>query len=522
MIENDHRALFLLRKGGVHIVVSVLSGMVSGIHGEMIHVEIDVSNGLPMFNMIGYLSSEVKEAKERVRTAIKNSGYRLPSKRISINLSPADLRKSGTYFDLAIAVGILVAMEEISNDHFDDMLLLGELSLTGDLNAISGVLPIIMCAKESGLKRCIVPIENLQEAKMIEGIDIIGVHCLNDVISLINDGEIPAISYIPSDFDRISKRDCPDISSVKGQKLAKRALEIAAAGYHNLFLDGPPGAGKSMLAACIPGIMPDMNMDETLETSMIYSVKGLLGKENILLGERPYRTPSKNISITGMYGGGAHPMPGEASLAHHGVLFLDEFPEYNREIIDMLRVPLEEHKIIIVKNGYSCEYPSDFMLVTAANPCPCGYYPDRARCSCTETQIKRYKNRISGPILDRIDLFVRCEKIDYHTLTAETKQEKSETMKNRIQKAWEIQKSRFINEKCDHNGRMNTAQVKEYCILDDKCKRLMEKAYESFSLTGRSYYKVIKCARTIADLEGEQCISVRHLQEALIFRNTGQ
>lgn len=505
------------------MVVQMNCGMVSGITGEIVHVETDVSNGLPVFNMIGYLSSEVKEARERVRTAIKNSGFRLLSKRISVNLSPADLRKSGTYFDLAIAIGILAAYGEIRIQNSEETILIGELSLNGDLKPVNGILPIVMCAKINGMKRCIIPMENVSEARLIEGIDMIGADCLKEVVDFLNDGILPdhpLTNQLSTNMNH--SMYVTDLSSVKGQKLAKRALEIAVAGYHNLYLDGPPGAGKSMIASCIPGIMPDMDMDDMLEAAMIYSVKGLLHTDQILCGKRPYRAPSKNISITGMYGGGIRPMPGEVSLANHGVLYLDEFPEFDRNVIEMLRVPLESHNISIVRNGYACDYPADFLLVTAANPCPCGFYPDRGKCTCTETQIKRYKNRISGPIMDRIDLFVRCEKVDYKTLTDPEKSESSEIVRTRIENAWCIQKERYKNESFKYNGRMGNEQIRRYCVLDHRCRKTMEQAYESFGLTGRSYYKVIKCARTIADLAGEDEIGIQHLHEALTYRRMRQ
>lgn len=518
------------------MVAEVKSGMVCGIQGEVITVQADISDGLPIFYMIGYLSAEVKEAKERVRTALKNTGFFLPPKRVSVNLAPADRKKSGTCFDLAVAVSLLIAMGVISGNVADNTIFLGELALDGSLLAIDGVLPILYCARKEGYSRCIIPVDNMEEASLLEDMDILGAERLKDVFEYLTKNEkeesnlsivhLPAV--IPEEMEEGKRtrhvkneeyrEGFPDFRDVRGQKVAKRAIEIAVAGYHNLFLDGPPGAGKSMLASCIPGIMPQMSLEEMIDTTMVYSVKGLLKKGCSLIDRRPFRAPGHSVSPAGMFGGGNIPKPGEISLAHHGVLFLDEFPEYKKEMIERFRIPLEQHQIVLTRNGRQYVFPCDFMLILAANPCPCGYYPDRKYCKCNEIQVGRYQSKMSGPILDRMDLFVRCEKVSFHELTDNTEEETSKMIRGRIEQAWQIQKKRFAGKQHEFNGRMDKEDMEHYCKLDNSTKKLMEKAFEAFHLTGRSYFRVLKTARTIADLEGKDCILKRHLEEALLFR----
>ena len=554
------------------MVAEVFSAMIQGIEGQIVKIQVDISNGLPNFNMIGYLSNEVKESKERVRTALNNIGVLLPPNMISVNFSPAYFRKCGTSFDIGVAAAILLAMDFVPETYIKDTLFVGELSLNGQICPISGVLPIVVAASKRGIKRCIVTQENVAEASFVEQMEVIGCRNLEELFFylkhgyIINDdsGEILENSGNISedsgkglrngkectvqdveksqeilegtrslnlkstvlvkdilenaDEDKIS---VTDFSEVKGQVMAKRAMEIAAAGYHNLMLGGPPGVGKSMLASCISGIMPQMTTEEMIDTTIIYSAKGLLKDSFSLITKRPFRNPSLAVTQAGMFGGGMTPQPGEISLAHHGILFLDEFPEYKREIIEMLRVPLEKHEISIVRKEQTLTFPADFLLSVCANSCPCGYYP-MDKCRCTYRQIVKYQNRISGPILDRIDLFVRCEEIGYEALTSNSKEESSADIRKRVSKAWEIQKERFVQSTTLFNGRMNKNEVEIYCKLDGEGQQLMKEAFSVFQLTGRSYFKILKVARTIADLEGSYDIKSRHVEEALYFRQKGE
>ena len=554
------------------MVAEVFSAMIQGIEGQIVKIQVDISNGLPNFNMIGYLSNEVKESKERVRTALNNIGILLPPKRISVNFAPADFRKCGTSFDIGVAAAILLVMDFVPETYITDTLFVGELSLNGQICPISGVLPIVVAASKRGIKRCIVAQENVAEAAFVEQMEVIGCRNLEELFFylkhgyIVNDdsGEILENSgnisedsgkelrngkectvqdveksqeisegtrslnlkstVLVKDIlenaeeDRIS---VTDFSEVKGQVMAKRAMEIAAAGYHNLMLSGPPGVGKSMLASCISGIMPQMTTEEMIDTTIIYSAKGLLKDSFSLITKRPFRNPSLAVTQAGMFGGGMTPQPGEISLAHHGILFLDEFPEYKREIIEMLRVPLEKHEISIVRKEQTLTFPADFLLSVCANSCPCGYYP-MDKCRCTYRQIVKDQNRISGPILDRIDLFVRCEEIGYEALTSNSKEESSADIRKRVTKAWEIQKERFAQSTTLFNGRMNKNEVESYCKLDGEGQQLMKEAFSVFQLTGRSYFKILKVARTIADLEGSYDIKSRHVEEALYFRQKGE
>lgn len=515
------------------MVAEVLSGMVHGITGEIITVQTDISEGLPMFNVIGYLSAEVKEAKERVRTALKNSGFRLPPKRIAANLAPADIRKSGTNFDLAIAVGLLAAMGLIAGERVKGILFLGELALDGTLFPVTGVLPLLKAAREKGCISCILPADNLEEASLLSGLRIFGFRHLKEVFLFLTTGELsggictesnpPSFSMgkeIRSLPGEINGSSAPDLAQVKGQAMAKRALEIAVSGFHNLFLDGPPGAGKTMLASCVPGIMPLMEEEEIIDATMIYSVRGLLENHFSPVSQRPFRCPSSSVTMAGMFGGGRNPRPGEVSLAHHGVLFLDEFPEFKKEVIEMFRIPLEEHRIVQVRNGRTMVFPADFLFIAAANPCPCGYYPDRKYCRCSRGQVTQYQNRISGPILDRLDLFVRCDSLPYGVLLGEQKEETSKEVRQRIERVWKIQRMRYQKTKIKFNGRMGQKEMKRYCVLDHASQALLEKAFETFHMTGRTCHRILKVSRTIADMAGEEAIKKEHVQEALLYRRT--
>lgn len=532
------------------MVAEVFSGMIQGIEGQIVQIQVDISNGLPNFYMIGYLSNEVREARERVRTALNNIGIFLPPKRISVNFAPADFRKCGTSFDLGVAVAILLAMNLIPDTYVKDTIFIGELSLNGQICPVSGVLPIVVTSAKRGITRCIVASANREEAAYVDQVEVIDFQDLKDLYEYLKHGivldtasgeiideiqtdETVNILHSAEDIEnKVKKNDVlrsslaefsakvieqTDFAEVKGQVMAKRAMEIAAAGYHNLMLGGPPGVGKSMLASCISGIMPQMTQEEMIETTIIYSAKGLLKDSFSLIDKRPFRSPSLAVTQAGMFGGGSTPQPGEISLAHHGILFLDEFPEYKREIIEMLRVPLENHKITIVRKEQTIVFPADFLIIVCQNSCPCGWYP-MEKCHCTRGQIMKYQNKISGPILDRMDLFVRCEEVGYDVLTAPSEEECSAVIQKRVEAAWNIQKERFRGSETLFNGRMKKPEIEKYCNLDEESRKLMKDAFSVFHLTGRSYFKILKVARTIADLEGVSEIKSRHVEEALYFR----
>ena len=559
------------------MVAEIWSGTVRGIQGELITVQADISDGLPLFGMTGHLSSEVKEAKDRVRTALKNTGYHLPPKRVSVNLAPADMRKSGACYDFAIAVGILTAMSVIPGEAVRGILFLGELALDGMLSPVTGVLAILQAAYRAGCRTCAVPRGNAREASLLPGMRVLAFSNLREAVDHLSgrqeedgegtqraEGSVPqtgknekkpaknaaaqetedvrpqteeseknsaknaatwkaeeGVRSVTKDREQEEKEQAgPDLSEVKGQQMAKRALEIAVAGGHNLFLDGPPGAGKSMLAACTPGIMPEMSREEQIDATVIYSVKGLLRDDFSLVKKRPFRAPSSSVTIAGMFGGGGNPRPGEVTLAHHGVLFLDEFPEFKKELIEMFRVVLEEHKITQIRNGRTVTFPADFIFIAAANPCPCGYYPDRRYCRCTPRQVLNYQSRLSGPILDRLDLFVRCDKVSYAMMAEEKKAESSAVVRERIRRVWELQKERFVRKEYLFNGRMPAKDVERYCVLDGDSRTLLKEIFDRLQLTGRSYHRILKVSRTIADLEESEEIREEHVREALLFRRT--
>lgn len=537
------------------MVAEVWSGTVRGIQGELITVQADISDGLPLFGMTGHLSSEVKEAKDRVRTALKNTGYHLPPKRVSVNLAPADMRKSGACYDFAIAVGILTAMSVIPGEAVRGILFLGELALDGMLSPVTGVLAILQAAYRAGCRTCAVPRGNAREASLLPGMRVLAFSNLREAVDHLSgrqeedgggtqraEGSVrpqtgesekkqaknaaaweaeESARSVTKDREQEEKEQAgPDLSEVKGQQMAKRALEIAVAGGHNLFLDGPPGAGKSMLAACTPGIMPEMSREEQIDATVIYSVKGLLRDDFSLVRKRPFRAPSSSVTIAGMFGGGGNPRPGEVTLAHHGVLFLDEFPEFKKELIEMFRVVLEEHKITQIRNGRTVTFPADFIFIAAANPCPCGYYPDRRYCRCTPRQVLNYQSRLSGPILDRLDLFVRCDKVSYAMMAEEKKAESSAVVRERIRRVWKLQKERFARKEYLFNGRMPAKDVERYCVLDGASRALLKEIFDRLQLTGRSYHRILKVSRTIADLEESEEIREEHVREALLFRRT--
>lgn len=499
----------------------VFSGGILGIDGYLVHVEADVSDGLPGFAMVGYLSSEVKEAQDRVKTALRNSGFYLPAKKITVNLSPADIRKEGTAFDLPIAIAVLVSFGVVEPTELRSSLLVGELGLNGEVKPMKGAISIVAAARDCGLRRCFLPKSNMAEGSAIDGIDIIGIESVKELVQLLNHrDQIPESCYHREQVEEEDIRTYSlDYTDVNGMFLLRRATEIAISGKHNILYTGPAGTGKTMMAQRIPTIMPGLTPQEKLEISKIYSICGMLPSGSPLLSQRPFRNPHHTISPQALAGGGRIPKPGEISLASGGVLFLDEFPEFQKNTIEILRQPLEERRITISRIHGAYEFPADFLLVAAMNPCACGFYPDRNRCSCSEPQIRRYLGRISKPLLDRIDICAEAAPITYEELQGRGKNEDSKSIRTRVESVRRIQQQRFEGQKLHYNSEMGIHEINLFCKLEIKEEQFLEKVFSSMGFSARAYHKVLKVARTIADMDGSDQIQHHHLCEAVGYRS---
>lgn len=502
------------------MLAKINSFALNGVNGYKIDIELDINAGMPSYDVVGLPDTAIKESRERVRSAIKNSGLSYPVKKLTINLAPADLKKEGPVFDLAIAVGILAGSEQIPLNSYKDYIILGELSLDGSVRHINGILPTIIAGVEKGYYKYIIPKANANEASYIDKAQTYAVENLNEVVGFFKgDIKLEPVKCAEYYIDDVVNKYHLDFADVKGQIMAKRALEIAVSGGHNTLMIGPPGAGKTMLAKCVPTIMPNMTFEEAIEVTKIHSIAGILDETQGIVKTRPFRSPHHTATVPSLMGGGVNCKPGEISLAHNGVLFLDEMPEYPRKTLETLRQPLEDGIVIISRSKMTLEYPCHFMLIASMNPCPCGNYGSSRPCKCTPNEIHKYVNKLSGPLLDRIDLQVEVDSVSYEDIKSKIKAEKSEDIKKRVEVARQIQRERFKGSKIFTNAEMTNGMMEEFCAIPKDAEHLMAQAFEKLGLSGRANARILKVARTIADIAESKDIKTTHVAEAIQYRS---